>query len=321
MSDLEALKASYTVTDAWRDLPLSGNPGKICRSPFPAEHRNGDVHPSFSVFQNGHRWKNHATGESGDVIDLVKKVLNVDTSTAVVWIEKRVGVTRLDRAKRKAAGAPPSAGHRDLRTLSQLRSIGEDALRLADERGFLDFGTLFGHRYWAIRDGRRKLTEYRRLDGQDWPAYRSIPARKSHCRGRGKDWPIGIREAESFERIAWVEGAPDFLAVFQFLLAEGKEDAVAPVAMLGAANHRINPKALRLFQGKTVCLYPHLDPAGQRSAVAWAQQLDGAGARVEAFDLSRCIKMDGTLGKDLNDVTSIDPDCFETERKFWEVLP
>ena len=165
------------------------------------------------------------------------------------------------------------------------------------------------------------MTEYRRLDGEYWPAYQSLASRKSHCPGSGKDWPVGTLESESYRKIAMVEGPPDFLAIFQFLLAEAKEDSVAPVAMLGAANHLINAEALQFFRGKLVCFYPHLDLAGHRAAAAWAAQLHASRAHVEAFDLSGCIKTDGTLGKDLNDVTSIDYDCFEAERKFWEVLP
>ena len=48
--------------------------------------------------------------------------------------------------------------------------------------------------------------------------------RKSHCRGSGKDWPVGVEESLPYPKIAFVEGAPDFLAVFQFIFAEGKEE-------------------------------------------------------------------------------------------------
>ncbi|NDG69858.1 MAG: hypothetical protein EBY32_00895 [Proteobacteria bacterium] len=118
-----------------------------------------------------------------------------------------------------------------------------------------------------------------------------------------------------------LEGAADFVAVFNFLVAEGKEKSVAPVAMLGAANHRIADEALRRLAGKQVVLYPHLDEAGRLAAREWARQLHAAGAKVSAFDLSGCVKVDGTDGKDLADVCLISPDTFERERKFWEVLP
>jgi hypothetical protein len=42
---------------------------------------------------------------------------------------------------------------------------------------------------------------------------------------------------------------------------------------------------------------------------------------VEAFDFSGLVRADGHEGKDLADVALIHPDCFEQDRKFWEVLP
>ena len=114
----------------------------------------------------------------------------------------------------------------------------------------------------------------------------------------------------------------DFLAVFHFLLIEGKEKTVAPVAVLGAANHALVTEALAKFAGKSVCLYPHADEAGQKAARAWALALRDAGAaRVTAFDLSGLVLVDGTEGKDLADVCHMNADCFDRERKFREVLP
>lgn len=118
-----------------------------------------------------------------------------------------------------------------------------------------------------------------------------------------------------------MEGAPDFVAMFNFLLAEGKEEAVAPLAMLGAANEKIEPDAIALLRGRHVRLFPHLDGAGQRAARAWARQLVQGGCQVDAFDVSGCIRADGESGKDLADICRIDADCFERERKFRVLLP
>ena len=136
-----------------------------------------------------------------------------------------------------------------------------------------------------------------------------------------KTGPLESRNHSLTLRLHSLRGAPDFLAVFHFIFAEGKEETVAPCAMLGAANHRINPEALKYFKGKHVCLYPHLDDAGHSAAKAWASQLRENGAYVEAFDLSGCRKTDGSMGKDLNDINFIDVDSYEKEWKFWEVLP
>lgn len=319
------LKARYTIGQAWRDLGLPGEPAKICRSPFPGDHKNADAHPSFSVYAEGTRWKNQATGEGGDVFDLVKKALGTDIAGAVDWVRDRLGV------EAKSTNAKPMKRLPDLRLgtpqevdrLARLRNLHAEAVTLAAERGFLHFGTLWRHTFWAVTDQRRMLTEFRRLDGEPWPAYGRLVERKSHCLGSGKDWPIGTLEAASCPAVAWLEGAPDFLAFWHFAWVEGKVGQVAPVAMLGAANQRVAADALAHFKGKTVVLYPHCDEAGRTAAKAWARQLRDAGASVAAYDLSGIVKDDGTPGKDLNDLCHISADCYEDAGnfRFREVLP
>lgn len=50
----------------------------VCRSPF-REERN----PSFSIFGNGTRFKDHATGDSGDAITFYAKVRGIGNREAV----------------------------------------------------------------------------------------------------------------------------------------------------------------------------------------------------------------------------------------------
>jgi hypothetical protein len=261
-ASLSELKQRYTVAQAWRELGLPGEPAKICRSPFPADHKHGDVRPSFSVFADDMRWKNLATGEGGDVFDLVMKARGCDMAGAVAWVRERVGgasttattiaTTTLPTAKPWPELRPGTAA--ELARLAKLRHLVIDAMRLASERGFLHFGTLWGHLFWAVTDQRRKLVELRRLDGAPWPAFGRLAERKSHCMGSGKDWPIGTLEAKAAATVAWVEGAPDLLAFWHFAFAERKVDRIAPVAMLGAANHRIAGDALARLHDKHVVL-------------------------------------------------------------------
>ena len=327
---LSDLKSSYSIAHAWRDLGLAGEPAKICRSPFPSDHKNGDAHPSFSVFSDGARWKNQATGEGGDVFDLVMKARGCDMAAAAAWVRERVGIVcePVPIAAAAATGGTPWPPLRpgtpaECARLAKLRYIAPEAVKLASERMFLHFGELWRQPFWAVTDQRRKLIEFRRLDGAPWPAFGRLVARKAHCLGSGKDWPVGTLEAASAQAVAWLEGAPDLLAFFHFAWVEKKTDSVAPVAMLGAANQRIAGDALARFAGKHVVLYPHCDPAGQTAAKAWARQLRGAGAEVSAFDLSGIEKDDGSAGKDLNDLTALSADCYEKadSYRFREVLP
>jgi hypothetical protein len=323
--ELTLLKDRYTIRDAWRDLNLPGEPAKACRSPL-REDRN----PSFSVFDDGRRFHDFATGDRGDVLDLIAKVRGCDTAAAIKFIEERLGITRPERKPQPTEKTGPKlpplrrGTEAELRELSERRGFGIEGLRLAERRGFLHFCAQWGHSAWCITDCRGELHEFRRVDGEPWPAYGRLPARKCHCVGAGKAWPIGTLESERFPCVAMTEGAPDFLAALHFTLLENKAERVAPVGILGASNHRLAPEALARFKGKRVCVYPHTDEAGRVAMRAWARQLKDAGAaRVSAFDLSGLVVADGSEGKDLADVLKIHPDCFDSEagRKFWEVMP
>lgn len=332
MTTAAELKSRYAIAAAWRDLALPGAPAKTCRSPFAGEHKHGDANPSFSVFENGQRWKDFATGDGGDVFDLIRKARGCDEAAAFAFVRDRLGIQGVSRSPAPSRTASSDLARRiptlrrgsptDMRELVERRGFGEEGLRLAEAHGLLHFCLLFGQEAWCVADQRRELFEFRRLDGSKWEAYGSLPARKSHCLGSGKRWPLGTLESRPFPKVAFVEGAPDLLAAFHFLAVEGKAATVAPVAALGASNHHLAPEALAAFAGKVVRLFPHLDEAGRTASRAWARQLKEAGAtRVEAFDFSGLVRVDGQVGKDLADVALMDPDCFERERKFWEVMP
>ncbi len=319
---IDEIKLAYRIPAAWRDLQLDGEPGKCVRSPF-----RDEKNPSFSVHDDGRRWKDFAAGESGDVLDFVGRATGKETAGALEWIRQRLGFVEESGSNGDGKARKPRipelrfASPNELSALSERRGFGIEALKLAEGRNFLRFCTFAGQAAWCVTDRRHELYEFRRVDGAPWPAYKHLPERKSHCVGAGKRWPLGVREAEGFKKCALVEGAPDFVALFNFLLAEGKEETVAPLAVLGAANEKIEPEAMTLLRGRHVRLFPHLDEAGQRAARAWARQLAGAGCRVDAFDLSGCVRSDGEPGKDLADVCLIDADCFERERKFRAMLP
>ena len=320
---IEEIKLAYRIPAAWRDLQLDGEPGKCVRSPF-----RDEKNPSFSVHDDGRRWKDFASGELGDVLDFVGRATGKDTSGALGWIRERLGFIadatgdgKKDASKKPRIPELRFASPNELSALNARRGFGLEAMKLAEARGFLRFCTFAGQAAWCVKDRRHELYEFRRLDGDPWAAYKHLSERKSHCVGAGKRWPLGAREAEPFAKCALVEGAPDFVALFNFLLAEAEEDNVAPLAMLGAANEKIEPEAVALLAGRHVRLFPHVDEAGRRAARAWAQQLKDAGCVVDAFDLSGCVRTDGKMGKDLADVCHIAPDCFEREPKFRAMLP
>jgi hypothetical protein len=317
--DIAALKSAYRIPAAWRDLALPGEPGKSCHSPFREDRK-----PSFSIYADGLRWSDFATGESGDVLDFVAKARTCDIAAAIAFVRERLGIVdEYDSPVARPRRWPElGTSRRGLDALVRQRGFNPAAMRMAEERGYLRFGALWGYNFWAITDCRRAMIERRRTTGDPWPAFRRLPERKAHCLGAGKDWPIGILEAESFQIVALCEGAPDFLALLSLAHGEGKADRVGPLAMLGAGTARIAPDALPFFRDKHVRIFPHVDAAGEKALRRWARQIRDAGAaRVDAFDLSGVVRDDGVPGKDLADLCRIDPDCFEKHPKFREVLP
>src|SRR5215207_3184442 len=59
---LKAALEKLTIPDLWQMLGLKGKPKPSCRFPLGEDDRNA----SFSIYDGGHRWKDHGTGLGGD---------------------------------------------------------------------------------------------------------------------------------------------------------------------------------------------------------------------------------------------------------------
>jgi hypothetical protein len=83
---IEEVKARYSIADAWRDEGLPGQPARSCKSQF-----RDDRHNSFSVYDNGRRWKDHADDCGGDVINFIAKARGVSQAEALAAVRERTG--------------------------------------------------------------------------------------------------------------------------------------------------------------------------------------------------------------------------------------
>jgi hypothetical protein len=133
-------------------------------------------------------------------------------------------------------------------------------------------------------------------------------------------WPIGCVEASSYSTIVLVEGGPDLLAACHFAWCEEKVDGFGPVSITGASN-RIPDECLPCFAGRAVRIYPHTDQAGMNALGRWTAQLQRVTRDLTFFDLRGLRRHDSALVNDLNDLTSICPDLFDSEPGLREVLP
>ncbi len=214
---IEEIKLAYRIPAAWRDLQLNGEPGKCVRSPF-----RDEKNPSFSVHYDGRRWHDFASGESGDVLDFVGRATGTDTTGSLRWIRERLGfMADAGGNGRKSDTKKPSipelrcASANELSTLNERRGFGVEAMKLAQARGFLRFCNFAGQAGWCVKDRRHELYEFRRLDGEPWPAYKHLSERKSHCVG-GQTLAAGrarggrIREMRAGGRRAGFRGAVQF---------------------------------------------------------------------------------------------------------------
>jgi hypothetical protein len=83
---IDEIKARYTIADAWRDEGLPGAPGKSCKSPF-----REDQHASFSVYEEGRKFKDHGDGAQGDVIDFLALARRCPMEEALAVARERIG--------------------------------------------------------------------------------------------------------------------------------------------------------------------------------------------------------------------------------------
>ena len=92
----KGLREIYRIPNAWRDLGLEGEPAASCKSPF-----RDDSTPSLSIYDDGRKFKDHGSGESGDVFEFVKLALDAGFKESAQWIEARAG-TNQERPRRRS---------------------------------------------------------------------------------------------------------------------------------------------------------------------------------------------------------------------------
>ena len=320
-SRVDEIKALLTIPDVAGRVFSGWKAAKSCKSPF-----RKDKNASFSIYANGQKWKDHATGDGGDVIDFYSKATGRSTADAIRELALMSGIAdeSVESEESKILRLPElhQGVTGELGTLAKIRHLSMEGLQLATERGLLRFADMpdagQSVTVWIITDSKRLSAQARRMDGLPLHTKVGATVKAKSLYGSKRSWPIGLPEAATYPHIVLVEGGPDLLAAYHFIRTEDREIEVAPVAMLGAANH-IPAEALPMFAGKSVRIFPHLDEAGSKAALRWTL-LRQAGIEAHCFDLSGLTMTNGSAVNDLNDVSSVSADCFEAERDIWNVM-
>ena len=312
--DLQALKEQLTIPEVWQRLGLSGKAAPSCRSPF-----RPDRSPSFSIYENGRRWMDFATGEGGDAIDFIARACSIETQEATRRFLAMAGAAAPCEFPSAAPRHRDTSHHRvtlpplrrgtleEIESVARSRHLSPAAVSLAQSLGTLAFGEVCGFPCWVLLDAARRIAEARRMDRLPFPAVGELGERKAHTlRGSCKSWPVGVAVLKTlphFRAAMLVEGGPDYLAALHFCLQSDAHDAL-PLAMLGRnAGTRLAPEALALLKGRRVRLYPHADAdgGGVKAAQTWAAQLCQHGCQAEFFSLQGITQTDGQPVNDLND--------------------
>ena len=317
---------------------------RLCRSPFREDRK-----PSFGVFESGGSWffKDHATGDSGDEIDLLAMHCSLDSrgnfKDLVVMYSGYAGhpipslvTSRSKRPKdrSKKVGVTNkqqlNLGTREqLMKMSKARPYPLEAILWAASRGVLRFTRHFGHDCYAITDCTRKQVELRRCDNLPFDAYKDLCERKTHAvKGSNKSWPVGVVESQQFPSIALVEGIPDFIAAHYIVLYEqashySKTDVrCAPVAMLGSSG-KIDEEALPYFKGKKVRLFVHGDDAGRNSASRLEEQLKSTVSDISYIVFDGLMQANGSPVNDLFDFLNLDFKSVDKKNReeYWRIMP
>jgi hypothetical protein len=191
--------------------------------------------------------------------------------------------------------------------VAKLRNVPVETILAMNKAGHIAFAQIHGCDAFVLMDDTHFLAEARRMNGELFPAYGPLAARKTHTlKGSRKNWPLGLSEGSG--PILLVEGSGDFIAAHHFCsFTQRSHTPWTPVALLGAGIKNLHPDSLELFEGRKVRIVPHMDTAGRKAATSWANMLIRLGCNVDGFDLSALTKSDGTPVKDLNDATSLIP--------------
>lgn len=302
-------RAAYTIPDAWQMLRLPGEPKSsgTMRSPLREESN-----PSFVIFDEGRAWKDHGTGDGGDVIEFIRHAIGGDHRAVRDWLKERSGIDYFDHGDGKTSSRPAKAPEAPKRiewpaelvdgteatwhAFSKKLGIRYAATHHAVTAGILRFCKIDGVRCYVVTDTANRAAEIRRCDGGLFNGKKAFP-----LKGVDKSWLPGIQLVKVTPKttgILLTEGPKDYLAALHLYTTykrdlDGKNSWL-PAAVLGAGCSKLHPELVPWLRGRRVRVVPDGDDAGDRMAETWKALLLDLKCTVDVVKLPR--------GKDLFDL-------------------
>ena len=322
LPELSALKENFKIEDAWKALNLPGEPGRICKSPL-REDRN----PSFTIYDEGHRWKDWGTDDGGDVIDFIGKACNLSTKDTIAAFRKMTGgdtptVTATpsttapkarktsqeeeakirrtldERAAVRASLRPPNEP--EMQIIADLRKVSLKTVFYLAEDGHLKVGIWQNRPVFAIQFG--DFFQIRRMDGaRFWETPKGGPKELNMAEpvpafvGLMNNAPTGTRTiiAEGFvELLALIELEIRADNYRREHLPDSEYQPVA-FAVASSAHSKMNDTALESLRCKSIRIIADNDDRGHKAAERWAGTL-----RAEGIPTDNRVM---PIGKDLGD--------------------
>jgi hypothetical protein len=159
-----------------------------------------------------------------------------------------------------------------------------DGLEYAASLGRVGKLTHWGQQCYAVTDSLRLSVDIRRIDGEKF----RNGAKAVAPTGFNKNYPLGIREIieNDYPYIMISEGSGDFLTSHSYVKAEGREDDVGILSILGSGND-IPPEVRQALTNRIIWIYADQDKAGLKAANKWKAQLRTYAKYVEIFDYNK----------------------------------
>jgi hypothetical protein len=287
-------REKFKIADAWHLLGLGGEPKASCKSPF-----REDRSPSFSIFNNGTGWTDHATGDGGDVVEFIRHAIGGDHKEVREWLRLRIGNGKPASKPATAPQAPKAiqwpgelleGTPTTWEAFGKHRGLTFPAVHAMVHAGILRFCKLpDGGKCYVITDASHRAAEIRRMDGKLFGTSKAYP-----LRGVDKSWLPGVellRRSPEDAAVLITEGATDLLSAIdlysRYRRNFGGSHSWQPVALLGASCKNLHPEAASLIRRRRVRIVPDADAAGDGMADHWTGLLRKVGCEVDVVNLPK----------------------------------
>lgn len=288
-------REQITIPQAWQMLGLQGEPKATCKSPWRDERT-----PSFSIYDGGRKFKDHAEQIGGDVVEFIRYSLGTDHAGVRDWLARHLANVPTVPTKRTTAPkviqwpAPHHEGEeRHHSAMVKARGLHPITVRVLAKFDMLRFTHIDGMNAYIVTDGSMRNAEIRRANGAPWPQ----SGKKAYpLKGVDKAWLIGaeiLRDSPE-AHVLLCEGATDFLTAWDIVITYSRDKANRtvpwiPIALLGAGCKALHPECVELLRGRHVRIVPDGDKAGRDMLAHWQEVLANTGCTTDA-----AIMPDGT---------------------------